>query len=145
MSTVRKVVTGLVIGLLLSGCSSYHTGKHDTKLRAKATIIGPGITGEADLYEEYEGRVRIKLKVHGTPDSKLTPGLHGIHIHETGSCEPFSAAGRVLRRGIGQVLVLKLVDDKRASVLIEEGIQSIGQCDPTRDSIERTFSVIIDG
>lgn len=92
MSTVRTVGTGLVIGLLLSGCSSYHTGKHDTKLRAKAAIAGPGITGEAHLYEEYEGRVRIKLKVQGTPESKLTPGLHGIHIHEVGNCEPFSAA-----------------------------------------------------
>jgi Cu-Zn family superoxide dismutase len=92
MSTVRTVGTGLVIGLLLSGCSSYHTGKHDTKLRAKAAIVGLGITGEADLYEEYEGRVRIKLKVQGTPESKLTPGLHGIHIHEVGNCEPFSAA-----------------------------------------------------
>jgi Cu-Zn family superoxide dismutase len=92
MSTVRTVVIGLVSGLLLSGCSSYHTGKHDTKLRAKATLTGPGITGEADLYEEFEGRVRIKLKVHGTPESKLTPGLHGIHIHEVGNCEPFSAA-----------------------------------------------------
>ena len=92
MNTVRMVGIGLVIGLLLSGCSSYHTGKHDTKLRAKASIAGPGITGEADLYEEYEGRVRIKLKVQGTPESKLTPGLHGIHIHEVGNCEPFSAA-----------------------------------------------------
>jgi superoxide dismutase, Cu-Zn family len=92
MSTVRTVGTGLVIGLLLSGCSSYHTGKHDTKLQAKAVIAGLGITGEAHLYEEYEGRVRIKLKVQGTPESKLTPGLHGIHIHETGSCAPFSAA-----------------------------------------------------
>jgi superoxide dismutase, Cu-Zn family len=92
MNTFVTVGTGLAIGLLLSGCSSYHTGKHDTKLRAKAVIAGPGITGEADLYEEYEGRVRIKLKVEGTPDSKLTPGLHGIHIHEVGNCEPFSAA-----------------------------------------------------
>jgi Cu-Zn family superoxide dismutase len=92
MRTVTTVGTGLVIGLLLSGCSSYHTGKHDTKLKAKAAIAGPGITGEAHLYEEYEGRVRIKLKVQGTSESKLTPGLHAIHIHETGSCEPFSSA-----------------------------------------------------
>jgi len=92
MSTRTTVGIGLVMGILLSGCSSYHTGKHDTKLRAKAVIAGPGITGEADLYEEYQGRVRIKLKIQGTPESKLTPGLHGIHIHEVGSCEPFSAA-----------------------------------------------------
>ncbi len=92
MHAFTIVGSGLVVGILLSGCSSYHTGKHDTKLRAKAVIAGAGITGEADLYEEYEGRVRIKLKVQGTPESKLTPGLHGIHIHEVGSCEPFAAA-----------------------------------------------------
>jgi len=92
MSTFTKIGTGLVFGLVLSGCSSYHTGKQGTPLHAKAAIAGPGISGEAHLYEEYEGRVRIKLKLQGTPDSKLTPGLHAIHIHETGNCDPFTAA-----------------------------------------------------
>jgi Cu-Zn family superoxide dismutase len=76
----------------VTGCAAYHRGKRDTKLHAKAIIAGPGITGEAYLYEEYEGRVRIKLKLEGTPDSKLKPGRHAIHIHETGKNEPFSAA-----------------------------------------------------
>jgi superoxide dismutase, Cu-Zn family len=92
MSTWTMIGTGLVAGLLMGGCSSYHTGKQGTARHAKAMLAGPGITGEAQLYEEYEGRVRIKLKVEGSPDSKLTPGLHAIHIHETGNCEPFSAA-----------------------------------------------------
>jgi Cu-Zn family superoxide dismutase len=88
------VGTALVVAAFvpLVGCSSYHTGKLEKTLHAKAVIAGPGITGEAYLYEEYEGRVRIKLKLDGTPDSKLKPGRHAIHIHETGSCEPFSAA-----------------------------------------------------
>jgi Cu-Zn family superoxide dismutase len=82
----------IVAGLTIGGCASHHTGKRDSPLHAKAVISGPGITGEAHLYEEYEGRVRIKVKLQGTPDSKLTPGLHAIHIHETGACEPFAAA-----------------------------------------------------
>ncbi|MGH7207780.1 MAG: superoxide dismutase family protein, partial [Nitrospiraceae bacterium] len=86
--------TALVVAALLplAGCSSYYKGKHEKPLHAKAIIAGPGITGEAYLYEEYEGRVRIKLKVDGTQESKLKPGRHAIHIHETGNCEPFSAA-----------------------------------------------------
>jgi Cu-Zn family superoxide dismutase len=78
--------------VLLSACAGHHTGKLDSKLRAEAAIIGSGITGEAHLYQEYEGRVRIKMSVQGTPDSKLTPGRHAVHIHEAGACEPFTAA-----------------------------------------------------
>jgi Cu-Zn family superoxide dismutase len=86
------VGTALVAAALLplSGC--YYKGKVEKPLHAKAIIAGPGITGEADLYEEFEGRVRIKLRIQGTADSKLTPGRHGIHIHEVGNCEPFAAA-----------------------------------------------------
>lgn len=83
---------GVLAALSLSGCSGHHTGKHAAKLKATAVIAGPGITGETQLYEEYDGRVRIKVKLDGTPESKLTPGLHAIHIHETGACEPFTAA-----------------------------------------------------
>lgn len=92
MNTFTRVGVGIVVGVMLTGCSSYYGSKHATPLRAKAAIAGPGITGEAELVEKYEGRVRIKVTVQGSPDSKLTPGLHGIHIHETGNCEPFAAA-----------------------------------------------------
>ncbi len=90
----KKIAIGVlaITGLVVNGCSGYHTGKHPSTLHAKAVIAGPGISGEAHLYEEYEGRIRIKVKLEGTADSKLTPGLHAIHIHETGSCDPFSAA-----------------------------------------------------
>lgn len=84
------VCAGLMLGA--EGCHRHYTGKLAPELKAKATIAGPGISGEAWLEEEYEGRVRIKLKLEGTPESKLKPGKHAIHIHETGACDPFTAA-----------------------------------------------------
>lgn len=92
MKVFMGVGAAVMAGLVLGGCSSYHTGKLTVPLHAKAVIAGPGITGEARLYQEYDGRVRVKLNLEGTAESKLTPGLHAIHIHETGACEPFSAA-----------------------------------------------------
>ncbi len=93
MRTVTVAVSSVVaVSLLLAGCTSWYKGKRQPALHANAAIAGPGITGEAHLYEEYEGRIRIKLKVHGDASSKLTPGLHAVHIHETGNCEPFAAA-----------------------------------------------------
>jgi Cu-Zn family superoxide dismutase len=90
---LRHIFTALLAMLLLSsGCSRYYTGKMPDTLRARATLAGPGMNGEAHLYQEHDGQIRIKLKIQGTPDSKLTPGLHAIHIHETGVCHPFAAA-----------------------------------------------------
>lgn len=92
MKALSVIGTGIAIGFALGGCSPYHMAKHPAPLHAKAVITGPGIKGEAELIEKYEGLVRIKVELQGNPDSKLTPGLHGIHIHETGECEPFAAA-----------------------------------------------------
>ncbi len=64
------------------------------KLTATADIKGctdAGISGSATLTEEKtdEGikAVTIHLKVEG-----LSDGKHAVHIHETGACEPCSAA-----------------------------------------------------
>jgi Cu-Zn family superoxide dismutase len=86
------LLLSISITVLTAGCSRQYVSKLEHKVRAMATIAGPGITGEAKLYQEYEGRVRIVLKIEGTTDSKLTPGLHAVHIHETGACDPFTAA-----------------------------------------------------
>ena len=60
--------------------------------RAKADIAGKGVTGSAELveYEMGNGRwIEVRLKAKG-----LTPGLHGVHLHAVGKCEPdFAAAG----------------------------------------------------
>lgn len=92
MRMLSLVIPSVAALALLGGCTSYYTGKRDAKVQAHATIVGEGIRGEADLYEEYEGRVRITLRLEGTAASKLSPGRHAIHIHETGLCNPFTAA-----------------------------------------------------
>ena len=59
---------------------------------ARAEIKGEGISGSATLREEKEGTgvvVRYTIQVKG-----LTPGLHGVHLHAVGKCDPdFAAAG----------------------------------------------------
>ena len=67
---------------------------HAAKLTASADIKGctdSAISGKATLTEETtdEGikQVTVHLKVEG-----LSDGKHAVHIHETGACEPCSAA-----------------------------------------------------
>jgi Cu-Zn family superoxide dismutase len=63
---------------------------------AKAEIKGEGITGEATFVETENAagrKVEITVVLKGDP-AKLEPGLHGVHLHENGTCEaPFASAG----------------------------------------------------
>jgi superoxide dismutase, Cu-Zn family len=60
--------------------------------RAHADIKGDGITGKLELVERKQGTgtvVDVTLTASG-----LKPGLHGVHLHAVGKCEPdFAAAG----------------------------------------------------
>jgi Cu-Zn family superoxide dismutase len=59
---------------------------------AHADIKGDGISGSVSLTERKQGTgvvVTYTIRVKG-----LTAGLHGVHLHEVGKCEPdFEAAG----------------------------------------------------
>jgi len=63
-----------------------------TPMHAHAAIKGEGITGSADFTERSMGTgkiVDITVTVSG-----LKPGMHGVHLHAIGKCEPdFTAAG----------------------------------------------------
>jgi len=67
-------------------------GAASTGMRAHADIKGEGITGSADLSERKQGTgtvVDVVVTVNG-----LKPGMHGVHLHAVGKCEPdFAAAG----------------------------------------------------
>lgn len=63
---------------------------------AKALISGSGITGAVSMVQTPIF-VAVDVYIKGDPKI-LTPGLHGVHIHEKGSCQanaqpPFSSAG----------------------------------------------------
>ncbi|HYT65006.1 MAG TPA: superoxide dismutase family protein [Vicinamibacterales bacterium] len=61
-------------------------------VRAHADIKGEGITGTADFVETQQGAgkiVNITIAISG-----LKPGMHGVHLHAVGKCDPdFTAAG----------------------------------------------------
>jgi Cu-Zn family superoxide dismutase len=61
-------------------------------IRAHADIKGDGITGRAELVERKQGTgTVVEMTVTATG---LKPGLHGVHLHAVGTCEPdFAAAG----------------------------------------------------
>jgi superoxide dismutase, Cu-Zn family len=61
-------------------------------MKAVAEIKGEGIKGRAELAERKSGTgtvVDVTVTVSG-----LKPGMHGVHLHAVGKCEPdFAAAG----------------------------------------------------
>jgi superoxide dismutase, Cu-Zn family len=100
---MRRVVLGVsAAALILSGtilmagspaqsAGAAKAGRTVTA-RASATLKGDGITGTADFSEVKDGTgryVEIEIKALG-----LKPGLHGVHLHAVGKCDPdFTAAG----------------------------------------------------
>jgi superoxide dismutase, Cu-Zn family len=91
------ILLTLVISVAaLSFAQSKPPNQKAKPLRAHAEISGNGITGRATLVESESGTqkvVRITIRVKGDP-KVLKPGLHGVHFHENGACEPpFTSAG----------------------------------------------------
>ena len=61
-------------------------------IRARAAIKGEGITGTADFVEHAMGSGRVVDVTVSVAGRK--PGMHGVHLHAVGKCEPdFAAAG----------------------------------------------------
>ena len=80
---------------LAGGVAAQHAGHQAADkpvATATAQIKGEGITGTATFSEIKHGTgsaVHVELTISG-----LKPGLHGVHLHAVGKCEPdFTAAG----------------------------------------------------
>ena len=63
----------------------------------RVELAGADITGTLILTQQENGLVQIRGTIQGDP-ARLTPGLHGLHIHSVGVCgpdaqPPFSTSG----------------------------------------------------
>lgn len=77
---IRLLVPVTLAATLLAGCSGMATtGKPAAEARLMPTQ-GNNVSGFVRLVEVETG-VRLEARVHG-----LTPGGHGIHVHEKGDC-----------------------------------------------------------
>lgn len=85
-----RFVIGIVSIVFLSGC--HLTSQPKTALSVDMYNETGDMVGTAKLSEDPKG-VNIKLKVKG-----LSPGFHGLHIHEVAKCEQpyFKSAGNHL-------------------------------------------------
>ena len=90
MARVRLIAVPL--GVLLIGAASLASAAGSPALHAEARLVaGDGRpVGWARFVEDGTGRVHVSAHVTG-----MSPGLHGIHIHAIGACEPsaFTSAG----------------------------------------------------
>lgn len=81
-----------IVALGTVGMAAQESGEPKEGMRAHAVIEGKGVSGTAEFVEVTEGtgkEVMVTLSVKG-----LEPGLHGVHLHAVGKCEPdFTAAG----------------------------------------------------
>src|ERR1700757_4486221 len=98
MSMHTKVVAATVSAVVLSACSSHQQSDNSSSTTSAAAgaqtlsaemHTADGRSVATATFEFANGYATITVKT--TTNGILTPGLHGMHIHEIGKCEPNSA------------------------------------------------------
>ncbi len=81
-------VLGVTLGLIIIGKLTVAQPSMAQSLPVAQTYIeGTNITGTLLFKERKDGSVQIKGEIQGDP-AILTPGLHGLHVHSVGVCDP---------------------------------------------------------
>ncbi|MCE4050205.1 MULTISPECIES: superoxide dismutase family protein [Bacillaceae] len=82
---MKKIMPMLALLLLMAGCAEGEATKVDVEM---FNDVGDSL-GSINLEEQSAG-VMLTVNLKG-----LTPGVHGLHIHEVGKCEAptFQSAG----------------------------------------------------
>ena len=84
-------MTRLTLALPLLALAAPALAQSDVGPRLTGEIMSPdgGNVGSVSIFETESGVMRINVQATG-----LEPGAHGVHLHETGTCDgDFSSAG----------------------------------------------------
>jgi len=93
----RAVLVVMAVSMFVLAIASKASFAENSAITAKAKVFGSDISGELKLRQISNGVTFVDLFLKGDP-TVLTPGLHGIHFHETATCDEgaqprFSTAG----------------------------------------------------
>lgn len=85
-----KILLLAAIAFAVTGCPKKEKPKEAKVTKAGANIearSGSKVSGNVSFEEAGDGRLKMTINVQG-----LTPGDHGVHIHETGDCSAADAS-----------------------------------------------------
>lgn len=77
-TSLRHTLSALV---LLAACTSEPAAPEPDARAELAPLMASGVTGTITFTEMDGGKIKVEADVSG-----LTPGKHGIHVHEVGDC-----------------------------------------------------------
>ncbi len=86
---MRRMLIANAAVLVLAGCATASGDGRGTAASAELNLSSGSSAGRATI-SERDGAVRLRVEATG-----LAPGVHGIHIHSVGRCDPpdFTTAG----------------------------------------------------
>lgn len=87
---MRKILVLAVAAMALTACPKKKEEKKPEVMKAGANVearSGSKVSGTVVFETSGDGRLKMTLNLQG-----LTPGDHGVHIHETGDCSAPDAA-----------------------------------------------------